>query len=393
MGSMARIPLTPEIIAELKALKEQSGVGETRLFKQSKIIPVGLKVGTVSAWLSGHIKSADRAQLDFVLRLWRATPERTAITRALSQELKTLRRKSGIGPSTLLRGRKDKPPGLTSTKIQGWLNGRAKTALKSDIDYVIKLWVATSPRVALTRKIISKLNAELKRTGHSAHSLHCEFLGDSQQISAALLYAWTLGRIKMVPSDILEMVLEHLRGLPDAANPGVKKTIRYGRIVENRAYLSDKIRRQIRNDLVRTGHSPLSLINRLSPCPDKLTAYVISTWLNSPSLKTALAEHLQFVMDGLACLPDKPVSIKKPRLTHKMKNPRPLSEKDRAALRYERDRSGIGSTALIKRFSSDLPEALTPNKISAMMNGYVDWVEEAHFQWILKNWKTLPGAQ
>ncbi len=62
------------------------------------------------------------------------------ITPEILSRLRTLQEDSGVSPRKSLRGRKDRPKGLNAAQISGWIKGKAKSASKFRIDYVLHIW-------------------------------------------------------------------------------------------------------------------------------------------------------------------------------------------------------------------------------------------------------------
>jgi len=85
----------------------------------------------IRQWMRGEAKSADEALLNYVLTLWRTikatgkddTIARVSLTPTIRAELTRLKNTTGKGAMSLLAGRKDKPKGLKSNIVTGWLNG------------------------------------------------------------------------------------------------------------------------------------------------------------------------------------------------------------------------------------------------------------------------------
>ena len=67
-----RIFLTKEIIDELHAQKERTGVGEPNLLKGAQGVPEGLSVGVIRKWLYKETKTAHQHHLDYVLTAGKA---------------------------------------------------------------------------------------------------------------------------------------------------------------------------------------------------------------------------------------------------------------------------------------------------------------------------------
>lgn len=87
----------------------------------------------------------------------------------LSQEVK----RTGIGPSKLLKGKRGiAPEGLTSSMIHGWKGGKIGTARQEHLDWVLQAYAEWTPppvtdtpkRMTLTDMDREFLQSEVKRT-------------------------------------------------------------------------------------------------------------------------------------------------------------------------------------------------------------------------------------
>ena len=68
-----RIPITPELIQELKALQCKTGISPARLLKCYPP-PEGLTSQIITRWIAGLILKGRRGHINFVLEAWKKIP-------------------------------------------------------------------------------------------------------------------------------------------------------------------------------------------------------------------------------------------------------------------------------------------------------------------------------
>lgn len=68
------------------------------------------------------------------------------VTHEMRERLPSLREETGFGPTALLRGtRHDRPDGLKSDTVKRWLEGKAASARKDHLEYVLSRWAGLHP--------------------------------------------------------------------------------------------------------------------------------------------------------------------------------------------------------------------------------------------------------
>nr|WP_298929607.1 hypothetical protein [uncultured Erythrobacter sp.] len=102
---------------------------------------------------------------------------RVTITKQHRDKLKQEAKRTGTGPSKLLRGKRGiAPEGLTSSMIHAWRNGTIKTARDEHLDWVFKAYAGWSlppktkalQKITLTDEHRTLIQSEMKRTGLGA---------------------------------------------------------------------------------------------------------------------------------------------------------------------------------------------------------------------------------
>lgn len=165
-----RVEITHTMRATLHAHKQRTGVGPRGLFRYMESVPEGLYYQTITAWLIGKIKSAQKSHFACVLHTWERMESNSAIRKSLSlsngreqtheilaglpskdhvaitREIRNILHmhinRSGVWPHTLLKDADSVPEGLDSLTVHGWLSQQSKTARKDHLQYVLQKWQA-----------------------------------------------------------------------------------------------------------------------------------------------------------------------------------------------------------------------------------------------------------
>lgn len=310
-----RVPVTEAMRAELRYLKDATGVGPRALMRQApQSIPQGLRSHTIQTWLDGLVKTARIEHWQYVLDAWHSLPRQIVITNDMRAQLQTLRASGGMGVTRLLRlTAKPVPPGLKASTVNRWLNGKAKTACSDHWHYILDAWESlvqsiaaranstdTPPpspqkvpvppppprpqRVPVTESIRRRLQEQKERT--------C--LGPSAFITAAgdrprglghgSIAGWLSGTAKTARADHLAFVLRTWPTLPA------------------RVAITEDMRQALKAERDRTGVTPFNLLKDDAEAPDQLSYAAIPNWL-SGSTATALEHHLDYVLSKWRSLP------------------------------------------------------------------------------------------
>jgi len=137
-----RIALTPEIIQEIREQHARTGVkaiGFMRQFKSSA--PEGLTANIIQSWTDGGTKTIKTEYLDFVLEHYEQMKQmQINLTFFDTDQLQAQIERTGVDVVGLIEVAENKPEGLTSVMIQGWVNRQTRTARKDHFEYVLELW-------------------------------------------------------------------------------------------------------------------------------------------------------------------------------------------------------------------------------------------------------------
>ena len=230
-GVDVRLPLTQEIIAELVALQEKSGLGPAPLFKWAAKhgipIPRGVSAQALGACMRSGPKTVSSQLLAFAIETWRAVcvhGERLVPIEGWMMTSLLRSRDVGFLPERLFDGAADVPNGLDAGVIGEWLDGSAAEAKKNHLDWVLDrckaLSISEMPRVMITEDVRAALIAHRERTGVGASALLKGARDIPTGLSASLVTAWIGGYIDSARKDYLDYVIARWKALPDARGGG-----------------------------------------------------------------------------------------------------------------------------------------------------------------------------
>ena len=315
---MDRLPLTPEIRAQLIFERDRTGVGAQSLLRHARRVPDDLTAGMVDRWFSGTTRSAMEHHLEGVLAAYAALPDKPP-TRArvraqripLDKDrialLEDLKESTGIGPQALFTGAQDVPAGVNSNTVYAWLDGRMTHARKDHYDYVVERWRTIPARLKLTPARRKRLAAESRRTkvGWTAILRHIGL--SPQQLTPVDLSHWASGKVASVRSDLWEQVLGAYSALPDAAPKpkAAQRPYQSGRSTGERRAFTAQDRDELEAQRERTGVSQTELLRRVKAGqPAELNAGKISGWINNPP-DTVPVRLIEWTLAAWRSLPDK----------------------------------------------------------------------------------------
>ena len=172
------IVITDELIDVILGHRERTGRSGIALLKDRNDIPEGLHAYIINSWISKDTNSARKDYVEYTINLWIAMPDKIVskpIKKAFAikppkvkkrllfgeepPEVEKLKPKKPIPTKKLIvindEMRKEleviydksvdinihsKPRGLRMTMVEGWTDGRIKTARKDHWDFILKLY-------------------------------------------------------------------------------------------------------------------------------------------------------------------------------------------------------------------------------------------------------------
>lgn len=153
-----RVTISTECRAKLKREAERTGAGPSKLLRGKRgIAPIGLTSSMIHGWTSGRIGTAKSEHLAWVLDTyarWKppakrssTQPEKITITSDLYASLINGVERTGLGAIDILRhAPKPLPEDLNHQKVQRWISGNTKTAIKAHWDLVMRLYASVETK-------------------------------------------------------------------------------------------------------------------------------------------------------------------------------------------------------------------------------------------------------
>ena len=195
--------------------------------------------------------------------------EQIALTDRLVSVLRREIKRTGIGKVALCRLLGQRSSGPTSSMIEAWLRGRAKTVKKSHIDFVLAELTKlpddpSSAREHLTEEALSQLRALFAQTGIGPRPLLQGAPDLPEGLTERIVYAWLYRNTKTARKDHLDYVLSRLKTLSE--RPETKPPIRQSAQVPRRsaeAGLSEKPRDKSPEGRIKPGYRLDELHNNI----------------------------------------------------------------------------------------------------------------------------------
>ena len=394
-----RVPVTEAMRAELRYLKNATGVGPCALMRQApQPIPQGLRSHTIQRWIDGLVKTARIEHWQYVLDAWQSLPRQIVITDDMRAQLQTLRASGGMGVTRLLRlAPNPVPPGLKASTVNRWLNGKAKTARADHWHYILDAWknapaapsVERNPgpgRVPVTEAMRAELRYLKDATGVGPRALMRQA---PQSIPRGLrshtIQTWLDGLVKTARIEHWQYVLDAWHSLP------------------RQIVITDDMRAQLQT-LRASGGMGVTRLLRLTakPVPPGLKASTVNRWLNGKA-KTACSDHWHYILDAWESLvqsiaartnsadtpPPSPQKVPAPPPPPRPQRV-PVTESIRRRLQEQKERTCLGPSAFITA-AGDRPKGLGQASIAGWLSGTAKTARADHLAFVLRRWPELPA--
>lgn len=152
MRKSNRITLTAVLRNTLITEKERTGVAANKLLRGKRgVMPGGLTSSMIAGWMAGRIRTAKKHHLEWVLDAYanyippetpvNNTPEKIRLNDIQLALIKSEVQRTGLGAIDVLRhAPKPLPDGLNHQKVQRWISGDTKTAVKAHWDLIMRLY-------------------------------------------------------------------------------------------------------------------------------------------------------------------------------------------------------------------------------------------------------------
>lgn len=298
---------------------------------------------------------------------------RVPITPEILKALENDRKRTGVGSVQLLKDAKNVPLYLTPKHIESWLSGRVKTAPKEHLDYVLEQW-SHLPQwefLSVTHEHVQEMKAQFKRSKVGPMALLKNIPDKPDGLEYYTIEAWLNGRSRTARKDHLNFVMASWSALPAAYS--VKH------VASGYAEITAAQRERLLALKDKTGLAPNALMRGAKDAPPGLHSNKIKAWMTG-SIKTARPEDLDYVFKRWEALPSKE------------KDYIFIGEEELDALRGQRDRTGFGSTKLLKQ-SDDVPQGLRASLVESWLTGRTVRAKREYLEFVLSAYKKLPDLK
>lgn len=189
---------------------------------------------------------------------------------------------TGLTPREVLRRYKGEaaPEGLRYHHVEAWLAGSLERVPLDHVAFVLDLWRAVPEDdyiIDITAETRELLKGYQRSTGVGPHKLLRRRSDVPQDVSAARIQGWILGRLTRARCGALHYVLAAWARSPSFV------------------LLGPEVRAQIAAEHSRTGLAGARLLKGARDKPEGLTAGVINNWL-SGAAQSARSDHLEYVL-------------------------------------------------------------------------------------------------
>lgn len=357
-------------LEDIRKHHHRTAVGETRLLRDKKDIPVGLNKTRIKNWLQGRLRSAQLNHVNYVLDLWETFPDadmRIPITPEIRDKLLGLVLNTNIKAKTFIKETRGRAPkNFKSIEIASWIDGKAKSASRIHLEFFMNelenIQKCRKKFVVISTDVRNQMLFEQQRTRISSTALLKEQNDLPEGLIKSWVAGWLSGRIVMAEEFHLDYVLKKWQEIPSMSSyytkpsgkPSHEKMPRTKRSIPVMEEISEEVRELLRSKFGRGAMTARVFIKRFSPVPHGLTERSLSCWM-SGAIKKARKSQLTFVLDNLDKLPNLLNTDNKINKIPLLVNRVTINEKEILEMKSHQKRTGIGSHILLKNAEA-IPE-------------------------------------
>ncbi|MGB6229110.1 MAG: hypothetical protein WBF53_03160 [Litorimonas sp.] len=260
---MAKTIITKKVRNELRRMREASGVSGMRLLRSREGVPEGLDSGHITGWLSGQIRYAEKAHLEYVLSIWPKVDPLIKITDQMVRQINAEFQRTGVQVKSVAKQLSAIDPKFGENGITRMRKGKRTTIYQNTWSSLLEILAQYPEQKSWKSKSRSdKLSKPKMKT-------------------------------KVLPGT--------------GFNPKQDSQSRYSsQFADDYIELLESHRVELVKHRNRTGVAATELLRRFAATkPDKLSANTISTWINCRT-KKASRSRLSWVLQKWRSLPDKP---------------------------------------------------------------------------------------
>lgn len=305
------------------------------------------------------------------------------ITPDIIDGLKSHRERTGVGPHKLLRGRKDRPTGLSGIQISAWIDGKIKSARKQHVNYVLKIWeeegtVDGSAKIDISKSSFAKkLFNEINSLGIGGTKL-LRYMDDSSGLTSRTIDNILCNRNKTIVEHQLRSInvafyrlreAVHSRDHTKIEQPSCKSGHRIA-ISNSQLVMLKKYRDK--------GFLPGHIFKQNSlKKPSYLNPNMISGWLSGRTNRVN-HEHLKYVLEACEEL-DKSIS-KRVEITPSIYD----------EICFHKERTGFGPKKFVDVIGR-VPDGFNSGLITGWLSRNTMTARQDYLNFVLEKWREMPN--
>jgi len=292
---MAKIALSGDILEDLKRERARTGLGVKGLLRA--IEGCGMPGCTIPEnrlrnILGGLVQTIEEEEHRAIMDAFRAAPDDDTVPLS-DAHIETIKHYLAQGhrlSRALQYDRANRPEGLSRDLVMRWVKGKAKTARKPQLDYVLGSCRAILEAPTIRQDDVDELKKLIDVTGHGPVQI-CRDIPDFGPTALKTLLA--KGADAHIDPEIVETLLQRYRTVVRSKNYCVSLAPYKNRLLEEKD---------------RTGLSPAHLLRKDgSLCG--ITASTLARWLRG-TVETAPLSAIEKVLAAYQNQPDAPAQTK-----------------------------------------------------------------------------------
>lgn len=256
------IKINSQMRKKLNAERKRTGIAGGDLLKHADSSPDGLTPTIIGHWRSGASRTTEKTLWAWVMEEYKNLPDEFKITTQRRHELKAHKERTGIAGEGLSSMLGDTQNGLKGHLINSWMKA-AKTADPELWNLVMLKYEELpniSKRIKITKQKLNQLNKEIKRTQvYSKLLLESSKNDVPEELKVHVINSWKKD-VSTVDQKLWNWVMDEYKLLPDAFR------------------ITLKLRKEIIDQMNRTGVGSRVLLKNASNVPEGLTVGIIEGW-------------------------------------------------------------------------------------------------------------------
>ena len=342
-------PISEEDQAKMKAEAKRTGLGGSALFKHIENPPDDLKKENANSVVSGKQKSAPPSWVRAILETYSKQPDQkyNLISTEDQAKMKEEAERTGLNGYAIFKYIESPPDGLTKNNANVIVSGKYKSAPPSWVKAILDEY-GRQPNAKyepISEEDKAKMKAEEKRTGLGGIAIFKHIENPPDGLTKGKANAIVSGNAKSALPSWVKAMLEAYRKQPDTT------------LTEERKPISAKDKAKMKAEEKRTGMGGSALFKHIENPPNGLTVSK-ATSLVSGNYKSAPPSWVKAILDVYRKQPDTTLTEKR----------EPISEEDKAKMKAEEKRTGLGGVAIFKHIENP-PVGLTKYNANSIVSG------------------------